>query len=185
MTCIVGYIDKENKRILVGGDCAGVGGSYLTHRKDPKVFIRDSFIIGFTTSFRMGQLLMSDDRLQIRRQKEEEINFDYMISAFIPAIQKLFEDGGFLKTDKGEKEGGTFIVGYKGDLFEVQSDFQVAQYINDFCACGCGMDYALGSLFATKNDKIEINVKINNALLAAEHFSTSVSSPFKIIELKY
>ena len=60
MTCIIGYIDRENKKILISGDSAGVNKYMLYHRKDSKIFIREPFIMGFTGSFRMGQLLMAD-----------------------------------------------------------------------------------------------------------------------------
>jgi hypothetical protein len=43
MTCIVGYIDRQNKKIYMGGDSASVGGNTLRIRKDPKVFIRSLY----------------------------------------------------------------------------------------------------------------------------------------------
>ena len=55
MTCIVGLIDGN--RVWMGGDSAGVSGLDITVRSDPKVFRNGDFLIGFTSSFRMGQLL--------------------------------------------------------------------------------------------------------------------------------
>jgi len=167
----------------MGGDSAGVGSYNIRTHKDPKVFMRPPFIIGFTTSFRMGQLLMSDERFSIREQKKLESEYDYIVSAFIPAIQKLFEEGGFLKRSNEVKSGGTFILGYKDHLFTIDNDFQVAEFEEDYTACGCGEDYALGSLFSSSNDKIVD--KIEQALKTAEYFSSGVRRPFKIIEMKY
>ena len=90
--------------------------------------------MGFTTSFRMGQLLMSDERFKVREQKENESNYDYMVSAFIPSVQKLFDVGGFLRESSKEKTGGTFLVGYKGNLYCIEDDFQVAELYDDFNA---------------------------------------------------
>ena len=182
MTCIVGYIDRENHKIIIGGDSAGISGLSLSHRKDPKVFIREPFIMGFTSSFRMGQLLMCDDRFSIRIQKPDESDYAYMISAFIPSIQKLFSDGGYLKENNNVKSGGTFIVGYKNNLYMIENDFQIAEYNEDYCVCGCGEDFALGSLFTSTGSAKE---RIETALKAAEYNSTGVSSPFKILELEY
>lgn len=55
MTCIVGLVDQGN--VWIGGDSAGVGGYDLMLRADQKVFRNGDFLMGFTSSFRMGQLL--------------------------------------------------------------------------------------------------------------------------------
>jgi ATP-dependent protease HslVU (ClpYQ) peptidase subunit len=151
MTCIVGIIDKKTNKVYMGGDSAGVGGRLdIRIRKDPKVFIRGPFIIGFTTSFRMGQLLMSDERFSIRQQKNDEPDYDYMVSAFIPAVQSIFRKGGWINEKEKVLKGGTFLVGYKGRLYCVDTDFQVSEDIDDFNSCGSGEDYALGSLYSTE-----------------------------------
>ena len=56
MTCIVGILE-ENGDIYMGGDSAGASGNTLKIRADEKVFINENYIMGFTSSFRMGQLL--------------------------------------------------------------------------------------------------------------------------------
>ncbi len=184
MTCIVGIIDKKTKTVFIGGDSAGVGNYSIRLRKDPKVFIRGPFIMGFTTSFRMGQLLMSDERFRVRPQASYESNYEYMVSAFVPAIQKLFESGGYLEENNKVKTGGTFLVGYKGDLFCVEDDFQVAEHHDEFNACGCGEDYALGSLHSTKKSKLSPAERVYEALEAAEYFSAGVRRPFNILKSK-
>ena len=180
MTCIVGFVDKINKKIFIGSDSAGVGSYDIRTRKDPKVFIRDRFIMGFTTSFRMGQLLMVDERFSIRLQKDNESNHEYMVTAFIPAIQELFKAGGFLESNKDVLSGGNFLVGYNGCLYEIHNDFQVAEYVEEFAACGCGEGYALGSLFTSSGNIID---RIKKALECAEYFSAGVRGPFNILEL--
>lgn len=184
MTCIVGLIDKKTKTVYMGGDSAGVGGLDIRSRKDPKVFIRGPFIIGFTSSFRMGQILMADERFKIRAQKEEETNYHYMVSAFIPSVMDLFEKGGFLEEEKKVKTGGTFLVGYKGELYSIEDDFQVAENNDDFNACGCGENYALASLYSTKKRKLSSAKRIYEALETAEYFSSAVRKPFNILKLK-
>lgn len=187
MTCIVGFVDKTKKEIIIGGDSAGVGGRYdIRLRKDPKVFIRGPFIMGFTTSFRMGQLLMSDERFTVRPQKKYESDYEYMVSAFVPAVQKLFSDGGFLEEENKVKSGGTFLVGYKDNLYCIESDFQVAVHHDNFNACGCGEDYALGSLYTTQNNETMTGEeKVTKALETAEYLSAGVRSPFMIHKISF
>lgn len=184
MTCIVGLINKETNEIYMGGDSAAVGGSNISIRKDPKVFIKDNkFIIGFTSSFRMGQLLMTDDRFIIREQNTNEDDFHYMINAFIPAVQEVFNVGGFLKVKESVKEGGFFIVGYHKHLYKIECDFQVEENYDGYMATGCGEDLALGSLFTTENFTLTTEERITKALEAAAKFSAGVAAPFNIIKL--
>lgn len=184
MTCIVGAIDKKTGTVYIGADSAGTGGTSLRLRKDPKVFIRKPFIMGFTTSFRMGQLLMSDERFSIRQQKENESDYDYMVSAFIPAIQALFEKGGYLVVKDKVQSGGTFLVGYKGHLYSIHDDFQVGEHLDDYNSCGCGENYAIGSLYSTEKTSMPTAERVYEALEAAEHNCSGVRRPFNILKLE-
>jgi len=182
MTCIIGIIDKENNKVYIGGDSAGVSGLSVSVRKDPKVFKRGEFIFGFTSSFRMGQLLMCGD-LDLKKQKENEDTYVYMVSTFIDSVRYLFKKGGFLNIDNNEESGGTFLVGYKNRLFSIESDFQVGEVYDEYCAVGCGENYALGSLYTTKNLELTPEIRINKALEAAEYHNAGVRKPFNMVSL--
>jgi ATP-dependent protease HslVU (ClpYQ) peptidase subunit len=140
--------------------------------------------MGFTTSFRMGQILMADERFKVRVQREKETDYEYMVSAFIPSIQDLFDKGGFLEEKNKTKTGGTFLVGYKGNLYCIEDDFQVAELNDNFNVCGCGESYALGSLFSTKKTNMSSAERIYDALETAEYFSAGVRKPFIILKSK-
>lgn len=180
MTCIVGMIDKG--AVVIGGDSAGVSGLDLTVRSDQKVFSgKDhSFVMGFTSSFRMGQLL------RYKFQKPPHIEgvecFEYMATAFVDAVRQCLKDGGYAKKNNEEESGGTFLVGYRGRLFRIESDYQVGETTCGYDACGCAQDVARGSLFSTRMRRIEDRVL--SALQAAEQWSASVRRPFKIIRLE-
>ena len=138
MTCIIGYVDK-NRKVFIGGDSAGVAGLSISIRKDPKVFKNGAFIMGFTSSFRMGQLLMSS-KFVVPKQKKSETDYNFMITTFIDTVIKVFKDGGYIRKEQESLEGGTFLVGYKGKLYEINSDFQVGEVEENFNAVGCGHD---------------------------------------------
>jgi hypothetical protein len=55
MTCIVGL--RQGGKVFIGGDSAGISGWDVTVRADPKVFLSGPYAMGFTSSFRLGQLL--------------------------------------------------------------------------------------------------------------------------------
>ena len=182
MTCIIGYVQKD--KVYIAGDSAGVGGYDLSIRKDPKVFKNGKFIMGFTSSFRMGQLLMSS-KFKAKRQKPNETDYHYMITSFIDAVIKTFKDGGYLKKENEVLQGGAFLVGYKGRLYQIDSDFQVGEVEDDFNAVGCGEDIAKGAMYILKdNSELSPEEKLKIALGAASRFSAGVAPPFNIVSSK-
>lgn len=179
MTCIVGIAHKGS--VFIGGDSAGVSGLDVDRRKDRKVFRNGDFIFGFTSSFRMGQLL----NYALEPPEYDETNeMKFMTTTFINAIRECLKEGGFAKREKEVEEGGTFLVGFRGKLYTVYDDYQVAENLNGIASVGCGESYAKGSLFTTANMKKPPKERILLALKAAEEFSGGVSSPFFIETLK-
>ena len=123
MTCIVGYI--KDKNVYIGGDSAGVSGLHITIRKDPKVFKNGNFIIGYTSSFRMGQLLRF--KLNVPKQLLEISDYEYMCTHFIDAVRSCLKDGGYSVIKDSHEEIGTFLVGYKNKLYSIEGDLQVEE----------------------------------------------------------
>jgi ATP-dependent protease HslVU (ClpYQ) peptidase subunit len=180
MTCIVGLID--NGTVYIGGDSAGVDSSRLslTLRADSKVFKRDPFVMGFTTSFRMGQLLAHS--LQVPERKPGQDVFQFMVTTFVDAVRQTLKDGGFAEKDKDAEKGGTFLVGYEGRLFTIHNDYQVEENTAPYAACGCGEPVALGAMYATAGWTPLERVRL--ALEAAEANSAGVRAPFEVVVLK-
>lgn len=174
MTCIVGIV--ENGKVFIGGDSAGVESSRfsLVVRNDRKVFRNGDFVMGFTSSFRMGQLLAFGFNPPKPRTGADVMA--YMVTDFIDAARQRMKEGGYAKVQNGEETGGAFLVGYAGRLFHIESDFQVGESTHGFDACGCGDMLALGALQATAGKSAE--ERINIALSAAETFSAGVRRPF-------
>ncbi len=182
MTCIVGYIEKET--VHIGGDSAGTDSQLSqTIRKDPKVFKQGPFIMGFTSSFRMGQLLMSS-RFVSPKQKKNQSDYDFMVTDFVDAVRNCFKEGGYLqKEERGDESGGMFLVGYKGILYEIHEDFQVGIPYDNYSAVGCGEDLAKGAFFACDELDMEPEKKMTCALNAANHFSAGVAPPYNFISM--
>ena len=181
MTCIIGFTDKKNNKTYMGCDSLGSNGYIKQYRNDRKIFKpenNNNFVVGFTSSYRMGQLLMYADIFPTEKQIEcDDIKIDHkwMVTKFIPKVKELFKNNNYGKDDKG----GVFLVAYKGQLFQIESDFQVAETTIDFNSVGCGEDFALGSLFAL-DDNVGIENKILTGLKSASYFSCGVDKPFYI-----
>jgi ATP-dependent protease HslVU (ClpYQ) peptidase subunit len=180
VTCIVGFV--EGNTVWMGGDSAGTNDwldQDLYH--SPKVFRNDGMLIGSCGNARQGQLLRwalkvpdHDPRLDIEK---------YMVKTFIDAVRECFKAGGVGKLDNNvESNLGAFIVGYRGRLFIVYSDYQVRMPVKPYAAVGCGDQIANGALFAS--DHITAGrERVELALKAAERFSAGVRGPFHIESL--
>lgn len=173
MTCIVGLVDSGT--VYIGGDSAGTSDWHLTIRADRKVFRNGDFIMGFTSSFRMGQLLAHSFSPPPRRQGT--LTYAYMVTDFIDGVRECLKRGGFAKKDNDQETAGTFLVGYDSRLFEINSDYQVGESVCGYLTAGCGRDIALGSLHSSTGDP---SSRVFAALTAAEHFNAGVRGPFHI-----
>ena len=176
MTAIVGLV--ESGVVYIGGDSAGVSGMSLTVRADAKVFRKKRYVFGFTTSFRMGQLI----RYSMTIPKPVGDLDAFMATIFIDALRECLKSGGWAAKDNEREEGGTFLVGVNGRLFAVYDDYQVAKAADGFAAVGCGDQIALGALYATADAGLSPRRRVMSALAAAERFSAGVRGPFVCIK---
>lgn len=175
MTCIIGMI--KDGEVYIGGDSAGVSGYYTTQRKDHKVFKKGKFVFGFTSSFRMGQIIQfCFNPPEIDEKKD---TFEYMVSDFIPALKLTFKEHGFNRSESSVDSCGTFLCGVNGRLFAVEDDYQVSELMDDFASVGCGREIAMGAMSATSI--ADPRDAILNSLLIVEKYSAGVCSPFNIV----
>ena len=178
MTCIVAVPVRDG--VVMGGDSAGVSRWDLVVRTDAKVFRNGPFLMGFTTSFRMGQLLRY--RLEAPDHPPAMDHAEYLTTLFVDAVRECLHRGGWRRDKDQREEGGEFIVGYRGRVYQVASDFQVAIPASGYAACGCGAQVALGSLHATERSKVGTAERVRRALEAAEALSAGVRGPFVILD---
>ena len=101
---------------------------------------------------------------------------------FIDEVRKCLKNGGQATVENNEEKGGTFLVGYKGEIFTIYDDFQVGQSVDQFASCGCGYHLALGSLTTTEQFEIDPVERLTLALTAAERYSSGVRRPFIILD---
>ncbi|MER5780251.1 hypothetical protein ABT104_00770 [Streptomyces mobaraensis] len=170
---IVGLTDED--RVYLGGDAAGISGSRLTIRKDPKVFRNGPFVLGFCGSFRMGQLL--HHVFKAPKPKGDDLD-RFMTTRFVDKLRACLKEAGWARKDSEQEKGGTFLVGIHGRLFIVYEDYQVAEPADGYAAIGCGNEFALGSLHTTATADLGPRERLTAALTAASHHSTGVCGPF-------
>lgn len=184
MSCVIGF--ESNGVIYMGADSAGIDSSSLSisTRVDEKVFVAETndFIMGFAGSFRVGQLLRYASDLPEQSNKKDDMA--YMVTDFVDSIKNAQRDHGALRRDSEiEEHDAEFLVGYKGKLYIIESDFQVCRPIENYAAIGSGAQVALGALYALRDSSISPQNKIQLALNAASEYCAGVRPPFVILKL--
>lgn len=177
MTAIVGLV--HDGRVLIGADSVGVGGWTAVHRADRKVFRAGPYVMGFTSSFRMGQILRWSFDAPDPTDTDDIDRF--MCTTFVDAVRKALVDGGWAKKDAEQERGGIFLVGVAGRLFAIEEDFQVGAPADGYAAVGSGEPYALGALAATEGLGLEPEKRVLTALEAAERHNIGVRGPFHLM----
>lgn len=177
MTCIVAL--SHNGKVYMGGDGAAAdeNSSAVSSRKEPKVFIKGSYIIGYSGSFRFGKVVQHS----FTPPKPQGDDMDrFLNTSFVSALREACD---LAKVDpSSEDDSSEMLVGVNGKVFEFCNDWHFGEDINNFNAIGSGSSIALGSLYSTRQ-RTSPHARIRLALESAERFSSSVRKPFTILEL--
>lgn len=164
MTCVIGYIDSKGNG-HIAADSAGTDVAY--HKRidinSSKIFRKNEMLIGYTTSFRMGQIL--EHCLTFPERQEGLTDYQYLIKQVIPIIRKAFVDENYMK--ETDKNGGTFIIVWNGVIYEIQNDFSVFSHSRPFAACGSGTPQAEGYIAACIHNGILKDDNVETVLKAA------------------
>ncbi len=179
MTCIVGI--STGNTVVIGGDSSAVSSNEIRMTKILKVFNVGELIFGFTDSFRLGQILRYSTPI-FQPQSQDPLTF--LVTEFIEYLRELFEMKKFGKLDGEDGQvGGTFLVGYRGQLFTVERDFQVNCFTDGCVSVGAGAEYALGALHSMPKN-MSLKNKVLKALDAASYFSPYVCGPYTLLGSK-
>jgi ATP-dependent protease HslVU (ClpYQ) peptidase subunit len=177
MTCIVAV--ETDKGVWIGADRLGSNGHIGSPVTFPKIFSNGSLTIGYTSSFRMGQLLqyaLKVPNLPVNANLDKWVATD-----LVKAIREAFKDNEWNESKDGVAIGGAFLVVVKNRVYEIQSDFSFLRSISGEYAVGSGQDYALGSLRSTRGQEPE--KRLIEALATAAEYVVSVGEPFDVIKV--
>jgi len=186
MTCIVGLV--KNGDVWLGGDSAATDGHLnRTIIKDPKVFIKGEVGFGVCGSPKVMDALAHSIELPEQQDGDDRA---FLVSQLVPALreglQKLdaagvnknpFGGGGSDVTFEGE-----MLVGYRGELYKLQGNFQLIHSADGYDTTGSGGTLALGSLAATK--KMSNPKKRLLVALEASSANAGCAPPYVIVTVK-
>lgn len=191
MTCIVGI--AENGKVVLGGDSAATAGTDLLLVANPKVFRAGPYAIGYTTSFRMGQILHHlVDLPEPASDLTVEALERFMVRDLIEVVRQAYAERGFLKStqvsrhdrsESGQQTAGCFLLGIRGHLFEIRGDFTAMRLRKPYAAIGSGAPVALGALHALEHcAPLPLKDRALRALQASEEYCAGVRAPFQFVE---
>lgn len=178
MTAIVGIETDEG--VWIAGDSLAsdtqTGSKVL--RTDTKVFKLGDFLIGFTGSYRLGQIIKFNMDPTPYRSKDGSME-EFMVNSFVPEIRKALSRHDISDTKIAE-EAFEVLVGHRGKLWHIQTDLSVAHHQNRYDSIGSGSDFAAGSLHTSMGWTDPV-ARINCALESAAAWSAYVAPPWIIL----
>lgn len=172
MTCIAAIIDKDGVGHIA---CDSLGSNPRTKNTyiNQKIFTVGDMLIGFTSSYRMGQILQY--RLELPVAAVGQSLEQWLHTDFVDAVRATLTQNGFMHVENNEEAAGTFLIVVSGRIFTVQDDLSILESVDNFEACGSGEDYAR----ATMNTLVSYGVDdpsviLTEAIEAATKYVPSV-----------
>ena len=188
MTIIVGIVD-DNK-VYMGCDSAISGENSINYLSESKIISKgvngtsDSLLIGVAGTLRGLQLL----KYQWNPPKHNGGTPDekYIYVNVLNSIKDLFTEhshGAYV--DEQSMCEDNYMIGYKGELYMIDFNYQVIQVTTPYCCIGSGEKYAYGALKAMYNheapyDEVDIKNMIKEVIKISSDFCPTVGGDVKI-----
>lgn len=189
MTCIVGWLDKENKKTILAAD-RFLGNGYVQYQAKSNCKLKqithnnEKIIIGLTGSPRISQVLSASLKLPDFTKDKTKDHWVYV--DFVDAVRTALRDGGCLETKNGVDEiidGTSLLVAWRDRLFHLQCNFHAEETADRYLAAGSGMYFALGALNVLNTGTIEERLK--KAVLTAGKYSPYVDNKVDFLSLEW
>jgi ATP-dependent protease HslVU (ClpYQ) peptidase subunit len=178
MTCIVGV--KEGDRLWIGGDSAAASadGEICSVAIPKKVFAVGEYLVGFTISWRAGQVL--NHQVEWPSPPAEYDLEEFLVCEVVPRLQQALS-GEDLQIPPEFDRAWQFMIGLRGELATIAVDFSVGVPRTPYLSIGSGRHNAYGALHALADSGLGGEEKTRKALEAAACFTRNVRPPFVIL----
>ena len=183
MTIIVALLDSDGVIHMGGDSSASNDTDAIDICGNEKIFHSYSFMYGICGSFRVMNVIRYIFDPPAFTWYDNDAPVEYMVKCFVPMLIKVLRSNKTLEKDNNVVSmDATMIVGFQGNLFIVDSDFQVRQLPpENFFAIGSGAEAAKGSLYTSYYNSTDAYESVEYALEASMEFSKSVKAPLKYI----
>ena len=183
MTTLIGI--QGRNWALLGADTRIADNStiYKMAKGHSKIIETEDFTIACAGDLRAINIIQAGLKLPRTYIAKDDAHF---ITAFlIPTMRKAFTDAGYEKTSDGQSSHESeFLVIYKGNIYEIGSDYSWVQDARGIYALGSGGAIALGALASMQGDLVtrtEARKMANKALEIASAYNSDTAPPFHVI----
>jgi len=180
MTCIVGLVDGKN--VWLGGDRAATGGGLdRTIIKHPKIFIKANVGIGVCGLPKVMDALQHAIEFPVQSAGEAKA---FLVSELIPALREGLKKLECTEEHNGQQYfHGALLIAYRGELHELEGNFQLVESAKGFASVGSGSPAALGALRASRG-KGSAKKRLLEALKVSAENNAGVAPPFDVLVIK-
>ncbi len=173
MTCIAAWI--QDGTVWIGSETARGQGGEIIVSPTPKVWCREkediTWVFGFAGMGRVRQICELEIDLPDECPPGNPLQF--LVTQFIPRLRESLKKGGGLKIDNQiESMDGVLLIGLRGELFEVDSVFNVLQFGEPFTAEGSGEKVARGVLALAEKEKDKLGLSPEECIIYAITIAT-------------
>lgn len=180
MTCIAAIIDNKGVGHIA---CDSLGSDLLSKRvfTTPKIFVVGDMLIGFTGSYRIGQLLQY--RLQLPTARMGQELDEWLHVDFIDSVREILLQNGAMQVDNSvELADSKFLVVVAGRVFTIQEDLSLLESVDPFEAVGSGEMYARATMNALVQHKVTKPERVlTEAIEAAAKYVPSVGGDIHLL----
>ena len=177
MTLVIAISDGQRLVFAADSAASNLKTGEIYNLDNEKIFACGPWLIGHTTSYRLGQVL----RYQVSwPTPPADLNHleSFIVREVVEPVRKAMRGAGASKRIQGADNGGSFLVGYAGQIFAIADDYSVVHFPHPFAAIGHGRHVAYGALHALQESPISLEEKCRAALEASEAFDNTVRRPF-------
>ena len=117
-----------------------------------KIIKKGDMLIGIAGHLRATNIV--EHIFQVPEIEDDQKPIEYLAKQFIPALRETYKQEAYSENDKGKDvNGSTIIIGFKGNVYEISSDYAVTENNRKFMSIGSGSQYATGAC-AVEFDKM-------------------------------
>lgn len=187
MTAIIGVEDRGIA--YVGADSSSVvGDQAVLVMRSPKVFRNGEYVIGFSYTFRFGnilQYLWSPPTPPERIEQSPELFERFMVRELGPSIRAAVDEGHSLIEKEGGYEVGLAIIGVRGRIWHYERDQGILCYADGVATTGSGYNLLTASYRTIQivKPKMPTQDKVLTALhVTADSMAGGVRGPFRVLD---
>jgi ATP-dependent protease HslVU (ClpYQ) peptidase subunit len=183
MSCVVAIVEEGH--VYLGADTLGAveESTTTTPRRDVKLFRSGPLVVGFSGSYRAGQVVQYGMSLQDAPLAEGAL-FPWLVTTFTKRVWEALYEYACIEEGATTMPSEFLIAAPGGALFEIYGDWGVAAPRNSFSAIGSGAPYALGLLKGVEGADVPPTERVIAALEVAEHFDAAVGQPWTLLDTR-